>query len=78
MPRRYTIEPIIMENPREYRKTNPGEGVPKLHAILKKLFYDTGCFPGRDAYREMLRKHRLYVSGVVLVEVIVGKDAGKQ
>ena len=51
---------------------------PKLHAILKKLFYDTGCFPGRDAFREMLRKHRLYVSGVVLVEVIVGKDAGKQ
>ncbi|WP_455537326.1 hypothetical protein [Prevotella koreensis] len=51
LPRRYTIEPIIMENPREYRKTNPGVGAPKLHAILKKLFYDTGCFPVRARSR---------------------------
>ena len=50
-----------MEKSREYRKTNPGLGAPKLHAILKKMFDDTGCFPGRDAFIEMLRKHGLMV-----------------
>ena len=55
------IEPIIMEKAREYRKSNPGLGAPKLHAILKRMFDDTGCFPGRDAFTEMLRKHGLMV-----------------
>ena len=50
-----------MEKSREYRKTNPGLGAPKLHAILKKMFDDTGCFLGRDAFIEMLRKHGLMV-----------------
>ena len=55
------IEPIIMEKAREYRKSNPGLGAAKLHAILKQMFGDTGCFPGRDAFIEMLRKHGLMV-----------------
>ena len=55
------IEPIIMEKAREYRKSNPGLGASKLHAILKRMFDDTGCFPGRDAFIEMLRKHGLMV-----------------
>ena len=55
------IEPIIMEKAREYRKANPGLGAAKLHAILKNLFDDTGCFPGRDAFTELLRKHGLMV-----------------
>ena len=55
------IEPIIMEKAREYRKSNPGLGAAKLHSILKKLFDDTGCFPGRDAFTEMLRRHGLMV-----------------
>ncbi|MDR4931592.1 hypothetical protein [Segatella bryantii] len=50
-----------MEKAREYRKANPGLGASKLHAILKKMFDDTGCFPGRDAFTEMLRKHGLMV-----------------
>ena len=50
-----------MEKAREYRKSNPGLGASKLHAILKKMFDDTGCFPGRDAFIEMLRKHGLMV-----------------
>ena len=50
-----------MEKVREYRKANPGLGAAKLHAILKKMFDDTGCFPGRDAFTEMLRKHGLMV-----------------
>ena len=32
-----------------------------MHAILKQMFEDTGCFPGRDAFIEMLRKHGLMV-----------------
>lgn len=50
-----------MEKAREYRKSNPGLGASKLHAILKKMFDDTGCFPGRDAFIEMLRKHGLMI-----------------
>lgn len=55
------IESIIIEKAREYRKSNPGLGAVKLHAILKQMFEDTGCFPGRDAFIEMLRKHGLMV-----------------
>ena len=44
-----------------YRKSNPGLGGAKLHAIQKRMFDDTGCFPGRDAFIEMLRKHGLMV-----------------
>ena len=55
------IESIIIEKAREYRKSNPGLGAAKLHAILKQMFEDTGCFPGRDAFIEMLRKHGLMV-----------------
>lgn len=36
-------------------------GVAKLHAILKKLFDDTGCFPCRAAFTELLCKHGLMV-----------------
>lgn len=53
------IESIIIEKAREYRKSNPGLGAAKLHVILKQMFEDTGCFPGRDAFIEMLRKHGL-------------------
>lgn len=55
------IEPIIIEKAREYRKSNPGLGAAKLHTILKKKFGDTGCFPGRDAFIELLRKYGLMV-----------------
>ena len=55
------IEPIIMEKAREYRKSNPGLGAAKLHSILKQMFDETGCFPGRDSFIEMLRKHGLMV-----------------
>ena len=55
------IESIIIEKAREYRKSNPGLGAAKLHVILKQMFEDTGCFPGRDAFIEMLRKHGLMV-----------------
>ena len=55
------IEFIIIEKAREYRKSNPGLGAAKLHVILKQMFEDTGCFPGRDAFIEMLRKYGLMV-----------------
>ena len=48
-----------MEKAREYRKSNPGLSASKLH--LKKMFDDIGCFPGRDAFIEMLRRHGLMV-----------------
>lgn len=50
-----------MEKARDYRRSNPGLGAHKLHAILKKQFDDTGCFPGRDAFTNMLRRHGLMV-----------------
>ena len=52
---------IIIEKAREYRKSNPGLRSAKVHAILKQMFEDTGCFSGRDTFIEMLRKHGLMV-----------------
>lgn len=50
-----------MEKARDYRKNNPGLGCAKLYVIIKTLFEETGCMPGRDAFIELLRKHNLMV-----------------
>jgi len=55
------VEPLIVEKAQSYRKDNPGLGCAKLYLIVKKLFEETGCMPGRDAFIEMLRKHGLMV-----------------
>ena len=55
------IEPLIVEKTRDYRKDNPGLGCSKLYLIIKKLFEETGCMPGRDAFIEILRKNGLMV-----------------
>ena len=55
------IEPLIVEKVSEYRRENPGLGCAKLYLIVKKLFEDTGCMPGRDAFIELLRKNSLMV-----------------
>jgi hypothetical protein len=55
------IEPLIVEKAREYRKNNPGLGCAKLYVIIKSLFEETGCMPGRDAFIELLRKNGLMV-----------------
>lgn len=55
------IEPLIVEKAQDYRKDNPGLGCAKLYLIIKSLFEDTGCMPGRDAFVELLRKHGLMV-----------------
>lgn len=55
------VEPLIVEKAQSYRKDNPGLGCAKLYLIVKNLFEETGCMPGRDAFIEMLRKHGLMV-----------------
>ncbi len=55
------LEPLIVEKATEYRKENPGLGCTKLYVIIKKLFEDTGCMPGRDAFIELLRRNNLMV-----------------
>lgn len=55
------IEPLIVEKAQDYRQDNPGLGCAKLYLIIKILFEDTGCMPGRDAFIEILRKHGLMV-----------------
>lgn len=55
------IEPLLVEKAREYRALNPGLGCAKLYIILKDMFEQTGCMPGRDAFIELLRRHGLMV-----------------
>ena len=55
------LEPMIVERVKEYRNDNPRLGGVKLWMILKKQFEDTGCFSGRDAFIELLRRHGLMV-----------------
>lgn len=55
------LEPLIVEKAREYRKSNPGLGCAKLYIIIKKMFEETGCMPGRDAFTDLLRRNGLMV-----------------
>ena len=55
------LEPMIVERVRCYRSGNPRLGSVKLWLILKRQFEGTGCFPGRDAFIELLRRHGLMV-----------------
>lgn len=55
------LEPMIVEKARDYRTDNPGLGCAKLYLIIKKMFDDTGCMPGRDAFIELLRRNGLMV-----------------
>lgn len=52
---------LIVEKARSYRQENPGLGSVKLYLIIRDLFVETGCFPGRDAFIELLRKNGLMV-----------------
>ena len=55
------LEPLIVEKARDYRKDNPGLGCAKLYLVIKRLFEQTGCMPGRDAFIELLRQNGLMV-----------------
>ena len=55
------MEPLIVEKAQSYRKENPGIGCSKLYLIIKSMFEETGCMPGRDAFIEIMRKHGLMV-----------------
>lgn len=55
------MEPLIVEKAKSYRKDNPGLGCAKLYLIVKKLFEENNCMPGRDAFIEILRKNGLMV-----------------
>ena len=55
------LEPLIVEKAKDYRKDNPGLGCAKLYLVIKKLFEQTGCMPGRDAFIELLRQNGLMV-----------------
>ncbi|MBE6268685.1 MAG: IS3 family transposase [Bacteroidales bacterium] len=55
------IEPLIVEKAQDYRRNNPGLGCAKLYLIIKDMFEETGCMPGRDAFIELLRKNGLMV-----------------
>ena len=50
-----------MEKVKDYRRENPRLGSVKLWLILKRQFEDTGCFPGRDTFIELLHRHGLMV-----------------
>ena len=52
---------MIVDRVKEYRNDNPRLGSVKLWLMLKRQFEDTGCFPGRDAFIELLRRHGLMV-----------------
>ena len=52
---------MIVEKARDYRRENPGIGCAKLYLIIKKMFEETGCMPGRDVFIEILRKNGLMV-----------------
>jgi len=56
-----SLTPLIIEKARSYRKDNPGLGSVKLYIIIRDLFVETGCFPGRDAFIELLRRNGLMV-----------------
>lgn len=55
------LESLIVEKARDYRKDNPGLGCAKLYLIIRKLFDETGCMPGRDSFIELLRPNGLMV-----------------
>ncbi len=55
------LEPLIIEKVREYRSQHPGMGCVKLYMVIRALFEGTGCFPGRDAFINLLRSHGLMV-----------------
>ena len=55
------LTPLIVEKARDYRKDNPGLGSVKLYILIRDLFIETGCFPGRDAFIELLRQNGLMV-----------------
>lgn len=55
------LEPILVERVRDYRRDNPRLGSVKLWVMLKRQFDETGCFPGRDTFIEMLRRNGLMV-----------------
>ena len=55
------LEPILVERVKRYREENPRLGSVKLWLMLKKQLDETGCFPGRDAFIEMLRRNGLMV-----------------
>ncbi|MBR5354428.1 MAG: hypothetical protein IK126_12035, partial [Bacteroidales bacterium] len=57
--RQLALEPMIVDRVKEYRNDNPRLGSVKLWLMLKRQFEDTGCFPGRDAFIELLRRHGL-------------------
>ena len=50
-----------MERVKRYREENPRLGSVKLWLLLKRQLEETGCFPGRDAFIEMLRRNGLMV-----------------
>lgn len=55
------LKPMIVEKAKDYRRDNPGLGCAKLYLIIKRLFEQTGCMPGRDAFIELLRQNGLMV-----------------
>ena len=55
------LEPILVERVKRYREENPRLGSVKLWLLLKRQLDETGCFPGRDAFIEMLRRNGLMV-----------------
>jgi len=55
------IEPLIVEKAQDYCRNNPGLGCAKPYLIIKALFEEAGCMPGRDAFIELLRKNGLMV-----------------
>lgn len=59
--RHTALEPILVERARNYRRDNPQLGSVKLWVMLKRQFDETGCFPGRDTFIEMLRRNGLMV-----------------
>ena len=50
-----------MERVNRYREENPRLGSVKFWMLLKRQLGETGCFPGRDAFIEMLRRNGLMV-----------------
>ena len=52
---------MIVERVKKYRVDNPRLGSVKLWLMLKRQLDGTGCFPGRDAFIELLRRHGLMV-----------------
>lgn len=60
------IEPLIVEKAQSYRKDNPGLGCSKLYLIVKKLFEENECMPGRDAFIE------IWVADITYVETDEG------